>query len=274
MSHKKYREDTKCLNCGAEVTGKFCSNCGQENIETKENFLHLAFHVIGDFFHFDSKFFRSFIPLFTKPGFLTQEYWMGRRQHFIHPLRLFFFITIVMVIIANAYYKKYEQQILSEKVVVTSNSTAPATTEDKLETDRKTKKVMNGVQKTFSEISAYLKYISFLLLPVYALGFKLLYRRSKRFYIDHLVYTLHLQSFAYIISSILLLCAIFISPSVRAWWPLALSGFTVIYMIASLRLLYKQSWIKTVIKSVLSMGYIFFVTIMFIILIMMVNVFL
>jgi hypothetical protein len=274
MSHKKYRKETNCLNCGTEVTGKFCAQCGQENIETRESFFHLAFHVIGDFFHFDSKFFRSFIPLFTRPGFLTKEYWTGKRQHYIHPLRLFFFITIVMVIIANAYYRKYEQQILKERVVITSDSISPGTEEDKQETDRKTKKIINGVQKTFSEVSAYLKYISFLLLPIYALGFKLLYRRSKRFYIDHLVYTLHLQSFAYIVASILLLSAIFISPAIRVWWPLALNGFTVLYMLASLRFLYEQSWIKTILKSVLAMGYIFFITVMFISLIMIVNVFL
>ncbi len=272
MSHKKYRTETNCLNCGAEVTGKFCPSCGQENIETHENFFHLAFHVIGDFFHFDSKFFRSFIPLFTKPGFLTKEYWAGRRQHYIHPLRLFFFVTIVMVIIANAYYHKYEEQIMAEKVVITNSSTEKPTEADKKEMERQRTKIINGVRKTFNELSVYLKYISFLLLPVYAIGFKLLYRRSKRFYIDHLAYTLHLQSFAYIIASILLLAAIFISPSVREWWPVAVVGTTVIYILISLRYLYKQSWLKTIIKSVLAMGYIFFITVMFISLLMIVNV--
>jgi hypothetical protein len=272
MSHKKYRKETNCLNCGGQVTGKFCSNCGQENIETHENFFHLVFHVIGDFFHFDSKFFRSFIPLFTRPGFLTEEYWSGRRQHYIHPLRLFFFVTIVMVIIANAYYKKYEQQIMEEKVVITRSSTSTETEESIKEMERKKSKILNGVRKTFNELSVYLKYISFLLLPVYALGFKLLYRRSKRFYVDHLAYTLHLQSFAYIIASLLLLGAIFISPSIRTWWPLALVGVTVVYILISLRHLYRQSWIKTIIKSILAMGYMFFITVMFISLLMIVNV--
>src|SRR5688500_1590968 len=106
MSHKKYRAETNCLNCGTEVLGRFCQNCGQENIEIKENFFHMVTHVMGDFFHFDSKFFRSLKPLFIKPGFLTREFWDGKRMQYIHPLRLFFFVTIVMVIIANAYYKK------------------------------------------------------------------------------------------------------------------------------------------------------------------------
>src|SRR5689334_9210734 len=105
MSHKKYRKETDCLNCGAQVTGKFCAECGQENLETKENFFHLAFHFVSDYFHFDSKFFRSLIPLFSRPGFLTKEYWEGKRVRYIHPLRLYFFITIVFMVAATYFYQ-------------------------------------------------------------------------------------------------------------------------------------------------------------------------
>jgi hypothetical protein len=72
---------------------------------------------------------------------------------------------------------------------------------ERREADKTKTKIVNSVDKTFDYMSAYLKYISFLLLPIYALAFKLLYIRSKRYYIDHLVYTLHVQSFAYIIVS-------------------------------------------------------------------------
>jgi hypothetical protein len=161
MSHKKYRAETNCLNCGTEVLGRFCQNCGQENIEAKENFVHMVTHVIGDFFHFDSKFFRSLVPLFTKPGFLTREYWDGRRVRYIHPLRLFFFVTIVMVIIANAYYRKFEQQIKSEKIVTTSGSSGNVSEEERREADKTKTKIVNSVDKTFDYMSAYLKYISF-----------------------------------------------------------------------------------------------------------------
>jgi hypothetical protein len=49
MSHKKYRKETNCLNCGAEVKGKFCSECGQENIETHEKFFHITGHFLSDY---------------------------------------------------------------------------------------------------------------------------------------------------------------------------------------------------------------------------------
>src|ERR1700741_894608 len=141
MSHKNYRKETNCLNCGAVVERRFCPECGQENLEIRENFFHIAFHTIGDFFHFDSKFFRSLIPLFTKPGFLTRQYWEGKRTSYIHPLRLFFFITIVMVIIANAYYHKYEKQIKEEKIVRTTDS-KPLSKSEKEESEKAGKKIL------------------------------------------------------------------------------------------------------------------------------------
>src|SRR5688500_15873267 len=105
MSHKKYRAETNCLNCGAEILGKFCHRCGQENIDTHQNFFHLTWHFISDYLHFDSKFFRSVVPLFTRPGFLTKEYWEGRRVPYILPLRLFFFVTIIFMISTGYFYK-------------------------------------------------------------------------------------------------------------------------------------------------------------------------
>lgn len=92
---KKYRTDSNCLNCGSTVTGKFCSNCGQENLDLKESFWHMLTHSVADYFHFDSKFFKTMKPLFFKPGFLTNEYNAGRRTTYLHPIRMYIFISII-----------------------------------------------------------------------------------------------------------------------------------------------------------------------------------
>src|SRR5690242_461635 len=185
MSHKNYRSEKTCLNCGTEVTNKFCPECGQENLETRENFFHLLGHFISDYFHFDSKFFRSLIPLFTKPGFLTKEYWQGRRVHYIHPLRLFFFITILFMISITAFYKQFGHKMKERMVTktITYDSTEfsglnAQQREAKLKeltigNDRRMKKMAAGIDDFFG----FLKYVTFFLLPVYALTFKILYRR-------------------------------------------------------------------------------------------------
>jgi hypothetical protein len=92
---KHYRKENDCLNCGTTLEGKFCHNCGQENLELKESFGHMMTHAISDYFHFDHKFFHTLKPLLFKPGYLTNEYMSGRRASYLHPVKMYIFISIV-----------------------------------------------------------------------------------------------------------------------------------------------------------------------------------
>jgi hypothetical protein len=252
MSHKKYRKENTCLNCGAVVERKFCSECGQENLEIHDNFFHMAGHFIADYFHYDSKFFQSLKLLFTKPGFLTQQYLEGKRARYIHPLRLYFFITIIMVIVASQYYKEYQKDIEHGNMIITDEDKANATEQEMKEIEENKKMVLSKMAKGYGNISQNLKYISFFLLPVYALAFKILYWRRKKFYVDHLVYTLYLQSFAYVVVTVLLLLPLYVSKSSQEWFNGVLIVIVGIYMAISLRYLYRQSWGKTILKTVLA----------------------
>jgi len=96
---KHYRKENNCLNCGTTLEGKFCHNCGQENLEMKESFGHMMNHAISDYFHFDHQFFHTIKPLFTKPGFLTTEYMAGRRANYLHPVKMYIFISLVYFVV-------------------------------------------------------------------------------------------------------------------------------------------------------------------------------
>lgn len=99
---RKLRSETNCLNCGSEVTDHFCPHCGQPNYEPRESFRHIMTHFITDYLHLDEKFFSSLKYLFLKPGFLTNEYNLGRRTTYVHPFRLYIFITVVYFILQSA----------------------------------------------------------------------------------------------------------------------------------------------------------------------------
>ena len=252
---KKYRPETNCLNCGAEVTGKFCSECGQENVDSHENFFHLVGHYTADFFHFESKIPRSVILLLTKPGFLTNEYWQGRRIRYIHPLRLFLFVSVLFVASAAFYHQHFRK---SERTVVIIAGKQAA--EKQIYAERVKKDIeelqrlmLVGTDRFFND----LKYISFFMLPIYAFVFQALYRRQKRFYIDHLVYTLHLQSFGYAVVAVAMLIPFLSRHSIRiVQWATVL--LLLVYMAQSLRYLYRQSWPKTILKSVIATSLLFF----------------
>lgn len=92
---KHYRHENDCLNCGTTLEGKFCHNCGQENLQIRENFGHMMNHAISDYFHFDHQFFHTLKPLLFEPGKLTNEYMAGRRMQYLHPIKMYIFISIV-----------------------------------------------------------------------------------------------------------------------------------------------------------------------------------
>lgn len=93
MSHGRLRKETNCLNCDAQVDGRYCKNCGQENLEPKQTFWHLVTHFFNDVTHFDGKFFTTLKSLLLKPGFLTEEYVKGRRMKYLDPVRMYLFVS-------------------------------------------------------------------------------------------------------------------------------------------------------------------------------------
>lgn len=275
MSHKKYRTETHCLNCGADVTRKFCPECGQENIELRDSFVHIVGHFISDYLHYDSKFFKGLLPLFTKPGYLTRQYLEGKRVRNIHPLRLFFFCTIIMVVISNLYYHKYEDSIRDEIIkqdnvsdadsTQTSSEKKPfgirITTSDDGTPDKKNaEQVLQDARAALAEFFHNLKYVSFFLLPVYALIFKLFYVRRKTYYVDHLIYTVHLQSFVYIMFSLLMVLLLWVAPGWRGHTGAPFITVICAYVAISLRRVHEQSWWKSILKGFFAVMACLFIT--------------
>lgn len=119
MSHLKERKEKSCLNCNAVVNGKFCSVCGQENLEPQESLWHLIVHFFNDITHFDGKFFSSLKYVVTKPGFLTSEYIRGRRTSYLNPVRFYVFTSFIFFLIIFSFFVKSEDVIKkSEKLVI------------------------------------------------------------------------------------------------------------------------------------------------------------
>lgn len=84
-----------CENCEQPVNGEFCSACGQSLDSTLKYFWVVILHLLDDILSFDSRASRTLWPLIFRPGFLTKEYFAGRRVHYVPPLRLYLFISIV-----------------------------------------------------------------------------------------------------------------------------------------------------------------------------------
>jgi len=108
----------KCLNCGAMLTGHYCSDCGQKDEDLEEPFWKLFADAFADFWHFDSKFFITIFPLLFRPGFLTKEYVAGRRVRYVHPIRLYFFLSVLFFLF---YFSLSSKGLLQYKPVTAND---------------------------------------------------------------------------------------------------------------------------------------------------------
>ena len=91
---------THCQNCGAELRGAFCHQCGQHDFDFHRSFGHVFFETLESFLHFDEKFFRTIITLLFEPGRLSAEFNAGKRASQMPPFRLYLFVSVLFFFIA------------------------------------------------------------------------------------------------------------------------------------------------------------------------------
>ncbi|PYL52199.1 MAG: hypothetical protein DMF29_11330, partial [Verrucomicrobia bacterium] len=92
---------THCQNCGAELTGPHCGQCGQAAIDYRRSFRHVIVDVLDSFLNWDSKFFATIGLLVIKPWRLTNEFLAGKRVRYLHPLRLYLLASILFFFAIN-----------------------------------------------------------------------------------------------------------------------------------------------------------------------------
>ena len=88
-------EAQKCLNCGTELKGKFCYQCGQKDIARRQTMGDLFTNFLGSFTSFESKFFRSLKTLLFRPGRIIADYNSGKREMYFHPARMYVFLSFI-----------------------------------------------------------------------------------------------------------------------------------------------------------------------------------
>src|SRR5207247_10174870 len=86
---KEQRPLTHCENCGAELTGQYCAQCGQAAVDYRRSFRHVIVDLLDSFLKWDSKFFATIGLLIVKPWRLTNDFLSGKRVRSLHPLRLY-----------------------------------------------------------------------------------------------------------------------------------------------------------------------------------------
>ncbi len=117
-----------CMNCGAEIRGKFCAVCGQRDADLRRPFWVFIKDFFEDILELDTRFFHTIVPLLFQPGLMTKKYVEGRRAHYVPPLRLYLVTSLLFFLIAGvADIAIVKFEVSSEDGAVTIN---PKTAEE------------------------------------------------------------------------------------------------------------------------------------------------
>jgi len=319
---KKDRENppTRCENCGAELQGHWCAQCGQPAIDYRRSFRHVIADLLDEFLNWDSKFFATIALLIFKPWRLTNEFLAGKRVRYANPLRLYLLASILFFFAVNYGTRgiKFEpgkigpkdraeleadlkntdlppeareklQALLQESSPspapspVTSPSSPPPsaqTSQQKkeygkigerpfvafddaksttpferwIEARAKEKMGEHGTKMGLfiSTLFSNLPYMMLCCIPLFAFVLKVLYVRRHIFYIDHLIYALHIHTFFYTAVMLIVLATIglnrFASGPIAGWMIAFLWIGFVTQIFLSIRYVYRQGWFISIFK--------------------------
>ncbi|MBC8757418.1 DUF3667 domain-containing protein [Kordia sp. YSTF-M3] len=105
-------ETKQCPNCDYPLTSyhNFCPNCGQK-VDDKLSMRLLFHNTIMNYFSVDARFFRSFIPLLIRPGYLAKQYVSGKRLMYLHPAQFYLFASIVFFFLFSVATRPLQRKV-------------------------------------------------------------------------------------------------------------------------------------------------------------------
>jgi Protein of unknown function (DUF3667) len=257
----------RCLNCGAELAGRYCANCGQAadvHVPSTRELMHEALEGIA---HADSRLWHTLSLLWFKPGKLTLEFVAGRRAAYLPPFRLYLVLSIIFFLVASVSNTHSKFVRFDDKPGVTAADPAECAS---LSTTQFTAGLFGRdwaprIRHVCGEIArdngANLLHVvlgiapkaMFIFLPLIAFLHMLMYWRPRHKYAEHLLFFLHLHAFFFSVMTLVILA----EDAAGTWprlgpvlgrMPLLLWSLPV-YTAAGLRRVFTKSWTGALVKS-------------------------
>ncbi|WP_296383125.1 DUF3667 domain-containing protein [Winogradskyella sp.] len=125
-----------CQNCEEllEADFEFCPHCGQKTNEELTIGV-LFYNTISNYFSFDARFLKSFIPLMFRPGYLAKEFIKGKRLLYLHPAQMYLFIAVIFFFLSNIYSRELREDLDKNMQKVLANRTEKKQDQDSVVQD-------------------------------------------------------------------------------------------------------------------------------------------
>lgn len=249
-----------CPNCEALLHGPYCSDCGQRRPRPADySTLGFLADAATEIFSLDGKTFRTARQLFFHPGRLTLDHYQGRRIQYLKPMQLFLIVNVLFLLIAvqnglfdftlDEYWDygppspELTQQLVTQKIA-----------QQKISLDE--------YAVAFNRNENILrKCLIFLLVPLFALVLWIMHRRERRYYAEHLVFSIHFFSFFWLFTSCAGLPIAYLVYRAGIHPDNVLLPFielvTLVYLYLMLRTVYAQGRLRTLARAFVGLAAVF-----------------
>jgi hypothetical protein len=189
------RPTTACPNCGSTMVDAFCAKCGELQPSHRDLSLRAVAHEAAqEFAGVDGKIPRTLWALITKPGLLTREFIDGRRGRYSKPLSLFLVLNLVFFVIQP--HTGMLRYGLSEYIGPpgdVNDGNAAELVAAKLARSREPR--ASYETRFDSTLADQKKSMLLFAVPVFAVAMAILFAGKKRYFVEHLVFSVHAYAF-------------------------------------------------------------------------------
>ncbi len=159
-----------CKNCGNVFSGTYCNICGQKVITGRLTIKSILKQFVNQVLDLDRGFFFTIWMLLKNPGKVIQDYINGITVKYSHPLKFVIIITSVSALISL--WSGYFETTVSQTGEI-MNSSAEQTV---------------FREKFMEALKDYINIIALITVPFISLASKIVFRRKKLHYAEHLVF--------------------------------------------------------------------------------------
>lgn len=242
-----------CPNCRAELVGQYCHLCGEQRVErdrlSLKRFIGSSIHELIDLEH--SKIWQTFYALLFKPGFLTNEYLAGRKSRYLTPLK----VCLIVFGLSLFLYSIYKPVAVYDLETVIDTDRTGVWRKGVNDLAAKTPLARDAfIEKVNDKWQTYISWFQITNVLFFALLLEIVYLFSRRYFVEHLIFSLHFLSFTFLATVILwpLYLVIGVKPTPASLLlSLIVTLIGLVYLFFALRAVYRQSAAMTLLKTAL-----------------------
>ena len=185
----------RCLECETALVGDFCHGCGEKRPGARDlsarHFFTEAAQELTSVEH--SKLFHTVRALLFGPGFLTNEWVAGRRKRYLKPLNLCLGI-LALSLFAYSVYKPVSTYDL--ETMLRQNGNPEMLKPYEHLAARKHMELSALFDRVSEKWQRYMALAPLPLVGAFALVLQFVFIFSRRYFVEHLVFSMHFLSFS------------------------------------------------------------------------------